>query len=163
MRDAFDLALARVDDVARFVVIGCMIVMITVVSAQVFMRYILNDSLDWADEVSRLAFVWSIFLAIPLGIREGAHVGIDILTSRFPVTVSRKLGRVLYFLAFLLMCVVVVTGIDVAAETWSERLGAINMTSSSFFIAVVIGSAHAALHLLHLVLYPEPVDRMVMP
>ena len=48
--------------------------MVLVVSAQVVIRYVFNDSLDWADEVSRIAFVWTIFLAIPLGIRDGTHV-----------------------------------------------------------------------------------------
>ena len=39
-------------------------VMVGVVSAQVALRYLFNESIDWADEVSRLAFVCSIFLAI---------------------------------------------------------------------------------------------------
>lgn len=41
--------------------------MVATVTAQVVLRYGLNLSIDWADEVSRLAFVWSIFLAVPLG------------------------------------------------------------------------------------------------
>jgi TRAP-type C4-dicarboxylate transport system permease small subunit len=39
--------------------------MVAVVSAQVALRYGFNRSIDWADEVGRLAFVWAIFLAIP--------------------------------------------------------------------------------------------------
>lgn len=46
-------------------------VMVGVVSSQVFLRYALNTSLDWADELGRLMFVWTIFLAIPLGVRQG--------------------------------------------------------------------------------------------
>ena len=47
-------------------VLVAMAAMVAVVSAQVALRYGFNRSIDWADEVSRLAFVWSIFLAIPL-------------------------------------------------------------------------------------------------
>ena len=57
-------------------------------------------------------------------------------------------------LAFVLMCVVTYQSAIVAYQTWSERLGAINISSSYFFVAIIIGSAHAALHLLHLVLHP---------
>ncbi|WP_323764164.1 TRAP transporter small permease [Marinovum sp.] len=154
MERLLDKTLSRVDSVAQLVLLTCMTVMIAVVASQVFMRYVLNSSIDWADEVSRMAFVWSIFIAIPLGIREGAHVGIDILTSRFPAHVARTVTRIMLALAFVLMCVVTWESIDVAAKTWSERLGAIDISSSYFFVAVIIGSAHAALHLLHLVLHP---------
>jgi len=54
-----------------------------VVSLQVLLRYALNSSLGFADEMSRLTFVWSIFLGIPLGIRLGAHIGMELLSSRF--------------------------------------------------------------------------------
>lgn len=158
MERLFEILLSRVDAVARQVLLACMVVMIAVVASQVFMRYVLNSSIDWADEVSRMAFVWSIFIAIPLGIREGAHVGIDILTSRLPKPLARTVNRVSLGLAFVLMCVVTYESINVAAQTWSERLGAINISSSYFFVAVIIGSAHAALHLLHLVLHPLDGD-----
>lgn len=150
-----DQILARVDFAARWVVIACMAVMIVVVAAQVFMRYVLNSSIDWADEVSRLAFVWSIFLAIPLGIREGAHVGIDLLVERFPERLRVALAHVMALLSALMLAVIFVTSIDVAAQTWSERLGAINMTSSSFFIPVIFGSGHALLHLIRLAIDPH--------
>lgn len=154
MESIFVSLISKIDAVARVVLLVCMTVMITVVAAQVFMRYALNSSIDWADEVSRLAFVWSIFIAIPLGIREGAHVGIDLLTSRFPEPVARLVNRIMLGLAFVLMCVVSYQSVIVANQTWSERLGAINISSSFFFVAVFIGSVHAGLHLLHLVMHP---------
>jgi TRAP-type transport system small permease protein len=154
MERLFETTLSRADSVARLILLGCMTVMIVVVAGQVFMRYVLNSSFDWSDEVSRLAFVWSIFIAIPLGIREGAHVGIDLLTTRLPANIARTVTRVMLSLALILMCVVVYHSIIVAYQTWSERLGAINISSSYFFVAVAIGSAHAAMHLLHLVLHP---------
>lgn len=155
MERLLDTILSRVDAVARQILLACMTVMIVVVASQVFMRYALNSSIDWADEVSRMAFVWSIFIAIPLGIREGIHVGIDLLTSRMPPNLAVQVNRVMLALSFVLMCVVVYQSVVVAYQTWSERLGAINISSSYFFVAVIIGSAHSALHLLHLVLHPQ--------
>ena len=131
----------------RLVVIAGMIVMIVVVSAQVGMRYLLNDSFDWADEVSRLAFVWTVFVAIPLGIRDGAHVGITILTERLPTAARALLARLMALLAAAMMAVVLWQSVKVAAVTWPERLGAINVTSSLFFLPLVICAAHGGLHL----------------
>ncbi|BCH28869.1 hypothetical protein MesoLjLc_07990 [Mesorhizobium sp. L-8-10] len=149
--------LARADTGARLLVILGAAAMVVVVSAQVVMRYVFNGSFDWADEASRIAFVWTIFLAIPLGIRDGTHVGIELLVARFPDGLRRFVARLMCALAAVMMTVVFWTSIIVALATWSERLGAINMTSSVFFFPVILGALHAALHLVHLALFPaEP-------
>lgn len=148
--------LTRVDSGARLIVIFGAATMVAVVSAQVVMRYVFNGSFDWADEVSRIAFVWTTFLAIPLGIREGSHVGITLLVDKFPAGLSSAIARLMNLLAAGMLLVVFWTSITVAAATWSERLGAVNMTSSVFFIPVILSAAHGALHLIHLALHPLP-------
>ena len=74
--------LAALDRLVTGLLLAAVTVMVAVVSAQVLLRYGFNRSIDWADEIGRLAFVWAIFLAIPLGVRDGAHIGIDICWSR---------------------------------------------------------------------------------
>lgn len=150
--------LARADQGARLLVMTGAAAMVAVVSAQVAMRYLFNGSFDWADEVSRIAFVWTIFLAIPLGIRDGTHVGIDLVVERFPVPVRRALARLLSALAAVMMLVVLWTSVVVAIQTWSERLGSLDMTSSVFFFPVILGAAHGALHLIHLALVPLDIN-----
>ncbi len=149
--------LARADQGARLLVMTGAAAMVVVVSLQVVMRYVFNGSFDWADEVSRIAFVWTIFLAIPLGIRDGIHVGIDLLVQRFPVAVRKALARIMSALSALMMLVVLWTSVAVALSTWSERLGAIDMTSSVFFFPVILGALHGALHLIHLTLAPAEI------
>lgn len=149
------MILTRADTGARHLVIFGAAAMVGVVSAQVVARYMFNSSFDWADEVSRIAFVWTIFLAIPLGIRDGTHVGIELLVKRFPVRLRAMLARVTNGLAAVMMLIVFWTSIIVAMVTWSERLGVLNMTSSVFFFPVILGSLHAALHLTQMALFPS--------
>jgi TRAP-type C4-dicarboxylate transport system permease small subunit len=149
--------LARADKGARLVVMVAAAIMVVVVFAQVVMRYAFNGSFDWADEVSRLAFVTTIFLAIPLGIRDGTHVGIDLFVSRLPPPVRTMVSRLMSALAACLMLIVFWTAIVVAGTTWSERLGAINLTSSVFFFPVILGALHSALHLIHMVVTPAAI------
>ena len=111
--------LARADQGARFLVMLGAAAMVVVVSAQVAMRYLFNGSFDWADEVSRLAFVATIFLAIPLGIRDGTHVGIDLLVSRLPEGLRVGIARLMSLLAAGMMLVVFWTAIVVAVTTWN--------------------------------------------
>ncbi|RAH96723.1 TRAP transporter small permease [Acuticoccus sediminis] len=155
--------LAGIDTGVRLLVIGCVAVMVTVVSAQVGMRYLLNSSIDWAEEVSRLAFVATVFLAIPLGLRDRAHVGIDILVSRLPAPLRDGLARLLALLAAGMLLVVFATAIRVADATWSERLGSLDVTSSVFFVPVIVSALHTALHLLAEAIWPTATATLVPP
>jgi len=157
VRTVVPTILARADTGARFVVIAAAAVMVVVVTAQVVMRYAFNASFDWADEVSRLAFVTTIFVAIPLGIRDGTHVGIDLLVNRLPVLPARTVRRFTACLAGLMLLVIAWATVQMAATTWSERMGAIDITSSVFFFPGIAGSLHAALHLLQMAVDPDGV------
>lgn len=153
----------RLIDLASGVVVSaCMAVMVMVVSAQVFMRYVLNSSFDWADEVSRLAFVSAVFLAIPLGLREGAHVGITILVQYLPPKLRDLLRRVLCLVTAVMLVIVFSKAVSVAALTWSERMGVLRVTSSVFFMPIIFGLLHSALHLVLLGFGPPPPARSTM-
>ena len=147
--------LARADRGARLLSVTAAAIMVVVVTAQVVMRYGFNASFDWADEVSRLAFVTTIFLAIPLGIRDGTHVGIDLVVDRLPAPHRRAVRRFSSALAGVMLLIVTWATFKVAGATWNERLGAIDVTSSVFVFPVIVGAFHSALHLLHLALDPD--------
>jgi TRAP-type C4-dicarboxylate transport system permease small subunit len=50
----------------------------------VFFRYVLNDSLAWADEVALVVFNWAILLAIASGYLHDKHVSLDLLVQKLP-------------------------------------------------------------------------------
>ena len=147
--------LARADSGARLVAILAAAIMVCVVTAQVVMRYGFNASFDWADEVSRLAFVTTIFVAIPLGIRDGTHVGVDLMVDRLPLLPRRLVRRFTSARGGAMLLIVTWATFDVAAATWTERMGAIDITSSVFFFPVIAGALHSALHLLHMAVDPD--------
>jgi len=155
MRTIVPSILARADQGARLCAMVSAAIMVTVVTAQVVMRYGFNASFDWADEVSRLAFVTTIFIAIPLGIRDGTHVGIDLMVDRLPALPRRLVRRFTSGLAGLMMLITAWATVHVAGATWSERLGAVDITSSVFFFPVIAGALHSALHLLHMAADPD--------
>jgi TRAP-type transport system small permease protein len=150
VRRLYSAVLERLDAVAKWTIIAAMAAMIAVVSLQVALRYLLNTSLDWSDEVSRLLFVWSIFLAIPLGIREGAHVGIDFLVGRLPGPARRWLGFGTTLAAAVLMAVLFYETIAVARETWDENLPTLDVSTGWFLVAVGVSAGHSVLHLVQL-------------
>ena len=150
------LGLAALDVAAAWTIVALVTVMVAVVSAQVFMRYALNSSIGWADEISRLMFVWSIFLAIPLGIRLGAHIGIEMLTARLPAAARDVLARAVALLGAGLMALVCYEAAIITWDQWDEQMASVNASAALFILALFIGCGHAALHLLWIVLAGKP-------
>jgi TRAP-type transport system large permease protein len=103
-------AVAALDRVASLVVISAMAVLTVVVFLQVVMRYGFNSSLDWGWEVPRLCFIGTIFLALPLGLKSGAHVAINFLLSRVGEHGRVALVVLQTALSILLMGIVAVYG-----------------------------------------------------
>jgi TRAP-type C4-dicarboxylate transport system permease small subunit len=155
-RRACLLGLAALDVAAAWTIVALVTVMVAVVSAQVFMRYALNSSIGWADEISRLMFVWSIFLAIPLGIRLGAHIGIEMLSARLPAPVRDVLARAVALLGAALMALVCYEAMVITFDQWDEQMASVNASAALFILALFIGCGHAALHLLWIVLAGKP-------
>ena len=147
MTTALRAALAAVDAISRWLVIAFMAAMIAVVSAQVLLRYGFSGSLDWAEEISRLAFVWAVFLAIPHGVRLGAHIGVDVLAKRLPAGFGLLLQRLLMLASAVLMGIVAVQAALAARDNWDQLMPTVDLSSGWFFLAVTAGCAHSACHL----------------
>jgi TRAP-type C4-dicarboxylate transport system permease small subunit len=155
-RGKYATALAALDVAAAWTIVALMAVMVAVVSAQVFMRYALNSSIGWADEISRLMFVWSIFLAIPLGIKLGVHIGIEMLTSRFSAGVQDALARAVSLASAALMALVCYEAIVITWDQWDEQMASVNASAALFILALAVGCGHSALHLIWIALTGKP-------
>jgi len=107
---AFKRIVAGVDALTFWAIVAAMAAMSILVSLQVVMRYFFSSSIDSADELSRLFFVWAIFLAIPHGVKHGVHVGIDLCVRMLPLRGQETLFRVMAGLSALLMVMVMIGG-----------------------------------------------------
>lgn len=143
----FGALLGGLDTAAGWAIVGLMTVMVGVVSLQVAMRYLMNSSIGWADELSRLTFVWSIFLGIPLGVRAGAHIGMEIVTARLPAPVRGALTRIIAVTAGALMVLAAYEAAAVAWDQWDEKMASFEASAQWFLVALAVGCAHSALHL----------------
>ena len=76
-------------------------VMTAVMGIQVFMRYIVNNSLSWAEEATRYLFVWFACMSIPYGIKVNKHLRIDMLLNAVPPLIKKIFGIFSTVLTFL--------------------------------------------------------------
>lgn len=60
----------------------------------VLSRYVLGTQSRWTEEVAIYLLIWVSLLGAPLAYREGAHLGLDYLVSKFDPA-ARLLGRIM--------------------------------------------------------------------
>jgi TRAP-type C4-dicarboxylate transport system permease small subunit len=150
-------ALERFDQASRWLIIGAFTVMVVVVSLQVLFRYFLNLSLDWADEVGRVTFVWAAFLGVPHGVKIGAHVGIDSVAKLLPPAPLAWVFRAGCLASAALMAVVAWQSVVIARETWDQLMPVLDFSTGWFYVAITICGVHCVLHFLLLAWDHEPV------
>jgi len=79
-----------------------MMVMATVVTAQVVSRYVFGNPFTWTEELARYVFVWMSMLGMAVGVKYGSHIALDILVKKLQGTPRKVLMAVnqLFILAF---------------------------------------------------------------
>jgi TRAP-type C4-dicarboxylate transport system permease small subunit len=73
---------------------------------QVLIRFVFKYPLPWTEEVSRIAFVYSIFVGATIAVRQKAHLNVDFVLVVLPPGIARAVklvGTVLVgiFLAYM--------------------------------------------------------------
>ncbi|MCL4798559.1 MAG: TRAP transporter small permease [Burkholderiales bacterium] len=76
---ALDLLIGRL---CLWVAVMVLAAAFAVVCAQVFARYVLNDSLIWAEELTRFLVVWSTMIGSAAAYRRGEHIGITMVLDK---------------------------------------------------------------------------------
>lgn len=149
--------LSVLDHVTMVLLLVSVTTMVGVVSVQVLLRYGFNMSLDWSEEISRLAFVWSIFLAIPLGVRQGSHIGIDVVINQFPQAMQKTLRRVAAALSAAMMLAIAWAALGVAREQWDELMTSLDWSVGWFIVPVGLSALLSGLHLIRITIEGPPL------
>lgn len=99
-------------------------------------RYILNNSIIWAEEVIRYASIWIFFLTMCESTRVGGHLALDIV----PGLVHRRAKSALKILIELISLI-----FDVVLIRYGAELAIINMSQSSPALHIPYGCIYAAI------------------
>jgi C4-dicarboxylate transporter DctQ subunit len=67
----------------------CTFVIVVITVLAVFMRYILNDPLQWVEEVLIALYIWAIMLGAASAMKNRGHVSIDALVMALPKRAQR--------------------------------------------------------------------------
>ena len=121
---------------------------------KIVMRYVAHDTMAWADEVSILLFVWIVFWANALLLRERDHIRFDLVYVLLPPVGQRVLAVLRALLLGGIFLYALPATADYILFLWRERTAVLllrlDLAYSCFilFVAAVVVRAAADLVLL---------------
>lgn len=95
--------------VLEIVIASCLALMAVLVFGNVVLRYAFDSGIAMSEELSRLLFVWLIFLGAILASVQHAHIGFDSLVQKLPLG-ARKALVLLTGTLMLAACVMFLVG-----------------------------------------------------
>ena len=81
----------------------CILLMVLIIIAQVFFRYVIGNALTWPEEAARFLMLWSAGLMIGTAYRRGGFVAIELLVALLPRVLRHLLTLVLLGLAMAIL------------------------------------------------------------
>ncbi|MBF9023518.1 TRAP transporter small permease subunit [Rhodobacterales bacterium FZCC0069] len=119
---------------------------VVLIAVNVFMRYVLNASLSWGEELTLWLFVWFVWIGISYAFHTGDHVRITILRDtvapRVQILIDAFVGLlVLLFLGILTVeCIKLINQPFVASQTSVV----LQLPIPIFYASAPVGAALAA-------------------
>lgn len=83
--------LARIDHLEETLIALLLGIMTLVTFANVVARYVFNDNVLWALEVTVFLFAWMVLLGASYAVKKSIHIGVDVMVNALPRTAQRVL------------------------------------------------------------------------
>ncbi|MGR5140460.1 TRAP transporter small permease [Photobacterium sp. DNB23_23_1] len=149
------------DNLERYFLISSLFIMFVLIITQVFMRYIMQSSLPWSEELVRWIFVWFIWVGISYGFKTRKHISVTVIVDKIPLK-YKKIVQILFQVLMLIFFVrLAYLGYGQASSPFISKqkslvlywfIGDEKVSMFWLYISMVIGSALSAIRLLESIL-----------
>ncbi|WP_420566793.1 TRAP transporter small permease [Thalassovita sp.] len=113
---------------------GLSMALITVIMVvQVFARYVLGDSLIWAEELCRYLLIWQTFLVLGVAYSRGDFVSLDFVPDMLNARGEWVLRAVMAVPILLFLWVMAMHGADYASRFDRQTIPAVDFIWESLF------------------------------
>ncbi|MBO3762138.1 TRAP transporter small permease [Ciceribacter sp. L1K23] len=116
-----------------------LVLMTAFIFAQVFWRYILNDSLTWSEPASVMIMGWFIFLGAAVGIREGYHLSFDVLLYLLPQRGKEAMHTISDLFVAAFGGGMIFYGSQLALKTAGNAIPSLGISGAFDFIPIAAG------------------------
>ena len=152
--DAYEAGMDRLYAVLKAIVVFILAFYLILVLLQVFFRYVLNESLFWAEEAVRFSMVWAVLLGSAVVARDRAHIRIDVVENMLPPRIRKGLDLVLDLLMIAFCLILVVTGLQFAGRSMMQTSPSLGLPMWAVYGAMPLGASLQGLFMLSVLRRP---------
>lgn len=139
---------------------SCMALIVSIMVVQVFYRYVLGESLIWAEELCRYLLIWQTFLVLGLAFTRGEFVSLDFIPERLSPFGSWLLRVIMALPILVFLWTIAWFGYEFAGRFDQQTIPALDFIMTSVtgqelglsirwvYIAVPIGMVLMSLHVI---------------
>ncbi|WP_428240258.1 TRAP transporter small permease [Gynuella sp.] len=111
----------------------------------------LGHPVIWSVDMSQILFIWVCILGANQALRNGGHVGVDVITRHLPVRAKAALDLLLYLLVIAFLLVLIYNGAKLTWLNVERRFGDSAISYAWVTVAVPVGSALMTLSCLSII------------
>ncbi|MBU7592656.1 TRAP transporter small permease [Metabacillus halosaccharovorans] len=139
-----------IDDIIATLALA-VIISLTVIN--VFLRFVLNSPVAWAEEVSVGLFIWLVFVGMSSAMKRDKHIGVDYFVNKMPrpLKITAIIIRALAIYTALFY-VLIYLGSSLTAQAQSKVTPILAISYQYIDIAVPIGAFLTAIHFTRLLI-----------
>ncbi|MHB1064399.1 MAG: TRAP transporter small permease [Georgenia sp.] len=116
--------------------------MVALMFLNVVLRFLFSTGFAWSEEVTRLSFIYLVYLGTIGAFRDNQHLGVDTLIDRVPEKAQKVLYTIVQLIIMWTMWLLVQGSWDLAVQNLGDRWVATQYPRALVFgIGVVTGGA----------------------
>lgn len=96
--------------------------------------------INWAQDVSLLAFGWLTFIGSDVIMKSGSLVRIDMLIHKFPRSIQKVLGLIFDIFMLLFLLILIVYGFLLVSQSWNRTFNTLKLSYAWCTLAVPVGA-----------------------
>lgn len=116
-----------------------------VVLLQVFFRYVLNESLFWAEELVRGLMVWGVMIGSALVAASRGHIRVEVLELMLPPAGRRVVVWISDALTIAFSLILLVASIQLMDRVWTQQSPILEIPKWTVYMAIAAGASLEAL------------------
>jgi TRAP-type C4-dicarboxylate transport system permease small subunit len=132
--------------VNKWLLILILATMSVIIFANVGLRYLTSQSIEWAEEVARHLMIWLTFLGCGPVLRYGGHIAIDNLQDSLSPGLARALRVLIALLLLGFFATFVYFGLEYMDRTQYQQTPATQISFATIYAALPIGMGLCIIH-----------------
>lgn len=117
--------------------------MLCLISVLVFISAIartIGNPINWAQDISLLAFAWLTFIGADIVAKTGNLIRIDMLEKKFPKALRKLLALVFDVAMVLFLLILIVYGYMLVSQSWYRTFNTLKLSYAWCTLSVPVGS-----------------------